>query len=231
MRFLPVCSLAVALAVCASATRVLAQEGNTGTVSGLSPSSYPESPDGLRDLVENIFGAIRSGDTAKTSAYCSNLLISDHMAWFAKVFNPTEGPPAGSEIPRNVGGGSRPLQENLRNHSFSWENESQDHRIAETRRSGPKSGSSSCGSDGNTDAPLLRGGQERRPERSVPNIGHRLLRIRGQWIPVSTYGSTRCCQHCTPASYSYRGKRIGLECHLQSRSSLSRCSENRANQR
>jgi TonB family protein len=40
--------------------------------------------------VENIFGAIRSGDRAKASAYCSNLLISDHSAWFVKVFNPIE---------------------------------------------------------------------------------------------------------------------------------------------
>jgi len=91
MRFLVVCSFAAALTVCTGPIRAFAQEENNGTASSLSPSSYPDSPEGLRNVVETIFGAIRSGDKAKTSTYCSNLLISDHTAWFVKVFASTEG--------------------------------------------------------------------------------------------------------------------------------------------
>ena len=92
MRFFVVCSFVTALIVCTSPTRAFAQEGNNGRASTLSPSSYPDSPEGLRNIVESIFGAIRSGDQAETSAYCSSFLISDHTAWFVKVFASTEGP-------------------------------------------------------------------------------------------------------------------------------------------
>jgi TonB family protein len=90
-RFFVLSSFAAVLTVCATPSRAFSQEGNNGTASSLSPSSYPDSPEGLRNLVETIFGAIRLGDKAKTSAYCSNLLISDHAAWFVKVFGSTEG--------------------------------------------------------------------------------------------------------------------------------------------
>jgi TonB family protein len=54
--------------------------------------SYPESPDGLKKLIEDIFGAIKSGNSEKASLYFSSLTIPDHNAWFVKVFGPAEGP-------------------------------------------------------------------------------------------------------------------------------------------
>ena len=56
------------------------------------PSSYPESPDGLKKLIEDIFGAVKSGNNEKASSYFSNLTIPDHDAWFLKTFGPAEGP-------------------------------------------------------------------------------------------------------------------------------------------
>jgi TonB family protein len=54
--------------------------------------SYPESPDGLKKLIEDIFGAVKSGNSEKASSYFSTLTIPDHNAWFVKTFGPAEGP-------------------------------------------------------------------------------------------------------------------------------------------
>jgi len=84
MRFL-LLFLGTSLATC-----VLAQQPETGAVSTpVQPST--ESPDGLRDLMGSIFGAVQSADTAAVSAYCANLLIPDHHAWFVRTFGSDEG--------------------------------------------------------------------------------------------------------------------------------------------
>src|SRR6266481_8324540 len=54
--------------------------------------SYPESPDGLKKLIEDIFGTIKSGNSEKASLYFLSLTIPDHNAWFVKTFGPAEGP-------------------------------------------------------------------------------------------------------------------------------------------
>lgn len=54
--------------------------------------SYPESPDGLKKLIEDIFSVVKSGNNEKAFSYFSSLTIPDHNAWFVKTFGPTEGP-------------------------------------------------------------------------------------------------------------------------------------------
>ena len=52
---------------------------------------YPDSADGLKTFIQDVFGALRANDDARLSQYFSNLAIPDHQVWFAKVFGPDEG--------------------------------------------------------------------------------------------------------------------------------------------
>jgi hypothetical protein len=56
-----------------------------------SVGAYPESADGLKKLVEDIFGVVESKDEARISSCVSALAIPDHGAWFVQTFGPTEG--------------------------------------------------------------------------------------------------------------------------------------------
>jgi TonB family protein len=56
-----------------------------------SPPSYPQSPDGLKKLVEDLFVVVKSGDSEKAKEYFSKLAIPDHDTWFVKVFGSEEG--------------------------------------------------------------------------------------------------------------------------------------------
>ena len=71
----------------------MAQEGkdDTAAQTGAVPS-YPESVEGLKSLVQDIFEAIKSGNVSTKSPYFWSLVIPDHSAWFAKTFGPVEGP-------------------------------------------------------------------------------------------------------------------------------------------
>jgi TonB family protein len=59
--------------------------------------SYPDSPDGLKKLIEDILGVVKSGDTEKASLYFSSFEIPDNEAWFLKTFGPVEGPRLGAK--------------------------------------------------------------------------------------------------------------------------------------
>lgn len=91
MRLFLLCALATSFMICGIAPRSLSQDANTGAASALGPVSYPDSPEGLQRLVEDIFAAIKSGDSAKASASLSGLVMPDHKAWFANVFGSDEG--------------------------------------------------------------------------------------------------------------------------------------------
>jgi TonB family protein len=58
----------------------------------VSGATYPNSPDGLKQFITDIFAAMESGDNDKASALLSTLEISDHTAWFMNNFGPAEGP-------------------------------------------------------------------------------------------------------------------------------------------
>ncbi len=54
--------------------------------------TYPDSTDGLKNLLQDIFAAVKSGDAEKTSAYVTILAIPDADTWFAQTFVPAESP-------------------------------------------------------------------------------------------------------------------------------------------
>ncbi len=71
----------------------LVQDKNVGAPAPSAlATAYPDSQDGLKKFVEDIFGAEKSADTGNISSYLSSLTIPDHGAWFMKVFGPVEGP-------------------------------------------------------------------------------------------------------------------------------------------
>ncbi len=56
----------------------------------LAPS-YPESSDGLKSLLGDLFQAEKAGDDKKTSFYYANLAIPNHNQWFSRTFGNVEG--------------------------------------------------------------------------------------------------------------------------------------------
>lgn len=53
---------------------------------------YSESEDGLKNLIGDIFGAMKSGQKDLAASYFASLEIPDRVAWFTKAFGPVEGP-------------------------------------------------------------------------------------------------------------------------------------------
>jgi TonB family protein len=56
-----------------------------------SSSAYPDSPEGLKALIDDVFGALKTDNKAKISELLDNLAIPDYTAWFVKEFGPAEG--------------------------------------------------------------------------------------------------------------------------------------------
>jgi TonB family protein len=67
----------------------------TASLSAAQPATaeaaYPESADGLRSLLQDIFAAMKSGDTKKSSQLIANLKLPNHKQWFTQTFGVTEG--------------------------------------------------------------------------------------------------------------------------------------------
>jgi TonB family protein len=55
------------------------------------PAAYPDSPKGLQDFLEDIFGAIKANDKPKIDSLWQRTQAPDHAAWFAHVFGDKEG--------------------------------------------------------------------------------------------------------------------------------------------
>lgn len=73
-------------------SRVGNQDGGVvAPAGGAAAGAYPESADGLKKLVEDIFVAVKAKDGAKASSYMSGLVIPEHGAWFAQTFGAAEG--------------------------------------------------------------------------------------------------------------------------------------------
>jgi TonB family protein len=72
--------------------RVGGQSTNTAAASQVSaPSTYPKSVDALKRQLEDLFGAVKAGDAAKSAAHLENFAIPNHQEWFVKTFGPMEG--------------------------------------------------------------------------------------------------------------------------------------------
>ncbi len=56
-----------------------------------SSSRYPDSPAGLKALLDDLFGALKTDNNSKVSELFDNLAIPDYKAWFVKEFGAVEG--------------------------------------------------------------------------------------------------------------------------------------------
>jgi hypothetical protein len=88
--------IAVLLIILGAATSARSQEAKqdanaVAPTASASVGAYPDSADGLKKFVQDIFGAVKSKDEAKISWYASALAIPDHSAWFAQTFGAAEG--------------------------------------------------------------------------------------------------------------------------------------------
>ena len=54
-------------------------------------ATYPESADGLKSLLQDIFAAMKSGDKKKFSQLIASLKLPNHKQWFTQTFGATEG--------------------------------------------------------------------------------------------------------------------------------------------
>jgi len=90
--------LAILWLLAAAVPPLLGKPGRTGLQQGSAAErhaaaiqAYPESADGLKNLLQDWFGAIRAGDTAKSSQYLEGFAIPNHQEWFRETFGPAEG--------------------------------------------------------------------------------------------------------------------------------------------
>jgi TonB family protein len=54
-------------------------------------AAYPESAEGLENLLQNWLAAIKVGDRAKSAQFLECFAIPDHATWFENIFGPMEG--------------------------------------------------------------------------------------------------------------------------------------------
>src|SRR5271154_6887586 len=69
--------------------RPIPQEQNAPANTAVS--KYPDTPEGLKGLLDDIFVAVKSNDIANYSSYFADMAIPKDDAWFAQAFGPTEG--------------------------------------------------------------------------------------------------------------------------------------------
>ncbi|MCU1242509.1 MAG: TonB family protein [Candidatus Acidoferrum typicum] len=87
-----VISLIILGAVASGWAHEAKQDANAVALAGgAALGAYPESADGLKKLVEDMFGVVKSKDEAKVSSYASALAIPEHGAWFVQTFGAAEG--------------------------------------------------------------------------------------------------------------------------------------------
>ena len=78
-------SVALGLFTVASA---IAQQTEANAVNS---SSYPDSPEGLKALINDVFVALKMDNKARVSELLDNLAIPDYKTWFVKEFGSVEG--------------------------------------------------------------------------------------------------------------------------------------------
>ena len=54
-------------------------------------SAYPESAEGLKNLLQDAFVTVKAGDETKFSAFVASFVIPNHREWFPKMFGTSEG--------------------------------------------------------------------------------------------------------------------------------------------
>jgi|SRR5271165_297630 len=89
MNTLRIARVCVLLLVCACFA--LLASAQDGPASIATAGAYPESADGLKSLLHDIFAAIQSGDTQKSSQLLATFALPKHKQWFPKMFGASEG--------------------------------------------------------------------------------------------------------------------------------------------
>jgi TonB family protein len=84
-------AIATAGAFAQSAPEVDAGKTASAQSSGAETAVYPETPEGLKKLLQDVFAAEKAGDTTKSEKLYASMGIPDHAAWFAKTFGEAEG--------------------------------------------------------------------------------------------------------------------------------------------
>ena len=99
MHFGAYCKVAVFIVVCTILALQAKEANDLGrrAMSGqeaqkaTGQNSYPESAEGLKSFLQDLFAAVRAGNTAKSAALGAEFSIPNHKEWFLRVFGPTEG--------------------------------------------------------------------------------------------------------------------------------------------
>jgi TonB family protein len=63
----------------------------TDSTANNSATAYPDSAEGLKALLNDMFGALRADNNARSSELLDNLAIPDYKTWFVKKFGSAEG--------------------------------------------------------------------------------------------------------------------------------------------
>ena len=67
------------------------------------PLAYPETADGLKQMIEEILAATKEKDTRKVDKLVARMILPDHEAWFRKTFGDKLGGGLGADYGGNVG--------------------------------------------------------------------------------------------------------------------------------
>src|SRR4029077_20403385 len=77
-------------------------------------NAYPDTIDGLRELLQRLVAAIQTGDTQETSRITQSLVVPDHRAWFARIFGTTAGGSVAELYTESLTGPAPSVSESLR---------------------------------------------------------------------------------------------------------------------
>jgi TonB family protein len=70
---------------------LIAQSTSAPSLQTTEAGKYPKSAEGLKSQLEDLFAAVKGGDSARSAAYLENFAIPNHQEWFLKTFGPLEG--------------------------------------------------------------------------------------------------------------------------------------------
>jgi TonB family protein len=68
-----------------------AQEGAATPAPAQSAANYPDSPEGLRKMLEELLSATRQKEVAKVQAIHANMTLPDYEHWFVRAFGEHDG--------------------------------------------------------------------------------------------------------------------------------------------
>jgi TonB family protein len=112
----------VAFLICAAPSAAQTSGSSTATVqasaqqqpsAGAAISSYPDSPEGLQDLIKQMLTLQKSGDVKALAPYVQSLILPNPTSWFTATFGEKLGTPMSSEYDRTQMNLPLPLPDTL----------------------------------------------------------------------------------------------------------------------